>query len=123
MNLSVRLIMSKNDTIIIPVCLGYKYWTDCGYEYDCEYGNEFSCEECICVTARHDDYTGLDPRTNEKFKEQTSDAKEQLIPRPFIPNQYPLVIYESTSYKARKLVPYFIIGLLAFFSIILIWRR
>jgi hypothetical protein len=43
--------------------------------------------------------------------------------RPFIPNQEPVVIYESTSYKAKKLVPFFIIGLLGFFSIILIWRR
>jgi hypothetical protein len=62
-------------------------------------------------------------KPNEEFKEQTSDTKEQLIPRPFIPNQKPLVIYESTSYKARKLVPFLIIGLLGFFSIVLIWRR
>jgi len=56
----------------------------------------------------------------EIFDEEETDYKEARL---FIPNQYPLVIYESNSQKAKKLVPFFIIGLLGFFSIILILRR
>ena len=59
----------------------------------------------------------------EENQEQQLNTKEQQITGPFIQNQNPLVIYESSSYKAKKLVPFFIIGLLGFFSIILIWKR
>jgi hypothetical protein len=62
----------------------------------------------------------------EETEEQDSDADEENTyqeTRPFIPNQNPLVLYESTSYKAKRLIPFLIIGLLALFSIILVWRR
>ncbi|MBW2965512.1 lamin tail domain-containing protein [Candidatus Woesearchaeota archaeon] len=56
--------------------------------------------------------------------EEDSITKENIYKeRPFIPNQDPLIIYESNSYKTKRLVPFFIIGLLCFFSIILIWRH
>ena len=59
---------------------------------------------------------------NEEFEEQ-EESKNQEKTRGFIPNQNPLIVYESNSYKAKRLVPFFIMGLLCFFSIILIWRR
>ena len=62
----------------------------------------------------------------KEIEEQISNEKEKNNSQKtgaFIPNQEPLIIYESSSYKSKKLVPFFIIGLLGFFSIILIWRR
>ncbi len=54
----------------IPECKGYSSWTDCGIEYDCEYQTEVLCDECICTTALHNDFSGIDPRTGEKYKEK-----------------------------------------------------
>ena len=52
----------------IPKCKEYKHWTPNGYEYDCEYDTDIVCDNCICITAAFNDFTGIDPRTNKPFK-------------------------------------------------------
>jgi hypothetical protein len=52
----------------IPPCKGYYTETSDGDDFDCEYEDmEYSCDQCICVTSQFDDYSGIDPRTNEEF--------------------------------------------------------
>ena len=67
MTKKAKRLSSDVERLVIPPCLGIKEWTPDGYDYDCEY-NELSCDNCICVTAKYNDYTGIDPRTNKKFK-------------------------------------------------------
>jgi hypothetical protein len=52
----------------IPPCKGHTIETSDGGDFDCEYEDmEYSCDQCICVTSQFDDYSGIDPRTNERF--------------------------------------------------------
>ena len=34
---------------------------------------KYGCDDCICVTSMHDDYSGIDPRTNDRFNIQPVD--------------------------------------------------
>lgn len=68
--------------------------------------------------------------TIEAFKEEKkSDLEEEGKKKDFIEKlEYeqgfrPEIIYESSTYKVKKLIPYFIITILSFLSIALIWRR
>jgi hypothetical protein len=52
----------------IPPCKVSFTETSDGGDFDCEYEDmEYSCDQCICVTSQFDDYSGIDPRTNEEF--------------------------------------------------------
>jgi len=65
----------------------------------------------------------IEPETEEPEKDFNENQEIYIQQNSFIPNQYPLIVYESNSYKSKKLVPYFIIGLLGFFSVFLILKR
>jgi len=82
--------------------------------------DDYKTEKEITQTIKVIEYEAEE--INEQDLEIEDNINEENT-RKFIPNQDPLIVYESNSYKSKRLVPFFIIGLLGFFSIILVWRR
>ncbi len=55
---------------------------------------------------------------------KTIEKKENITKKLSFQQSFrPQIIYESTTYKSKKLILYFIIAILTFLSVILIWRR
>lgn len=57
------------------------------------------------------------------LEQKKMTAEESVWQLEDVPKFRPEIIYESSTYKVKKLIGYFIIGILTFLSIVLIWRR